>query len=88
MRDRIVAGIDIGTTKIVTIIAALKEDAPLHVLGVATVESKGIRKGLVVDIEDAIAAISPALEGAERMAGTSVTSAFVSIGGSHMVSWQ
>ncbi|HCM37706.1 MAG: Cell division protein ftsA [Candidatus Gottesmanbacteria bacterium GW2011_GWB1_43_11] len=86
MRDRIVAGIDIGTTKIVTIIAALKEDAPLHVLGVATVESKGIRKGLVVDIEDAIAAISPALEGAERMAGTSVTSAFVSIGGSHISS--
>ncbi len=86
MRDQIVVGIDVGTTKITTIIAAIKEEAPLHVLGVATVESKGLRKGQVVDIEDAMSAISPALEGAERMAGTAISSAFINIGGNHIAS--
>src|SRR3989344_7293893 len=86
MRDKLVAGVDIGTSKITTIIAAVKEDAPLHVMGVSTVDSKGLRKGQVVDIEDAIASISPSLEGSERMAGTSISAAFVSIGGSHISS--
>ncbi len=86
MRDKIIAGIDIGTSKITTIIAAVKEEGPLHIIGVSTVDSKGLRKGQVVDIEDAVGAISPSLEGAERMAGCSVNSAFISIGGSHIAS--
>lgn len=86
MRDKVVCGIDVGTSKITTVIATIKEDAPLNIIGVATVDSKGLRKGQVVDIEDAIASISPALEGAERMGGVSITSAYVSIGGSHIAS--
>lgn len=86
MRDRIIAGIDIGTSKIAAIVASLKEEGELHVLGVATVDSKGLRKGQVVDIEDAIGAISPAIEGAERMAGSSISSAFINIGGNHISS--
>lgn len=86
MRDRIITGIDVGTSKVTTIIATLKEEGPPHIIGVSTVESKGLRKGQVVDIEDAMAAIAPSLEGAERMAGCSVTSAYVSAGGSHIAS--
>lgn len=86
MRDRVVAGIDIGTSKIATIIATHKEEGQLSIIGVSIVDSKGLRKGQVVDIEDAIAAISPSLEGAERMAGTSVSHAFVNVGGSHIAS--
>ncbi len=84
MRDRIVAGIDVGTSKIATIIASVSEERPLHIIGVSTVDSKGLRKGQVVDIEDAKLAISVSLEAAERMAGCSVTSAFVSVGGNHI----
>lgn len=86
MKDKIISGIDIGTSKITTVIASQKEDSPLHILGVSTVDSKGLRKGQVVDIEDAINAISPSLEGAERMAGTQVGVAYVSIGGNHIAS--
>lgn len=86
MRDRIIVGIDVGSSKISTIIAGIKEEGTLNVIGVSTVESKGLRKGQVVKIGDAINAISPSLEAAERMAGTSITSAFVSIGGYHISS--
>lgn len=86
MRDRVITGIDVGTSKVTTIIASLKEEGPPHIIGVSTVESKGLRKGQVVDIEDAMGAIAPALEGAERMAGCSVTSAYVSVGGNHIAS--
>lgn len=86
MRDKIVVGIDVGTAKIATVIASLKEEGPFSIIGVSTVDSKGIRKGQVVDIEDSIGAISPSLEGAERMAGTSVSSAYISVGGNHISS--
>ena len=86
MRDKMVVGIDVGTSKIATIIASVKEDTPLSVIGVSVVDSKGLRKGQVVDIEDAIAAISPALEGAERMAGATVSKSFISVGGNHIAS--
>ncbi len=86
MRDRTIVGIDIGTSKIATVIASIKEEGPLNILGVATVESKGIRKGQVVKIDDAEASISPSLEAAERMAGVGIASAFVSVGGNQIAS--
>ncbi len=86
MKDRIIAGIDVGTSKIATIIASVREDSQLHIIGVSTVDSKGLRKGQVVNIEDAKNAISVSLEAAERMAGCTVADAYVSIGGSHITS--
>jgi len=85
-RDRIVSGIDIGTSKIVTLIATLSEDQEARVIGVSTVQSHGLRKGQVVNIEEATAAISQSLEAAERMAGTQVDRAFLSVGGAHIAS--
>ena len=85
-RDRIITGIDIGSSKITTVIASQGEEDRLSVIGVSTVPSKGIKKGVVVDIDDAVEAIASCLEGAERMAGYAVSSAFVSIDGTHIAS--
>lgn len=86
MNKKIVAGIDIGTTKITVIIAGVGEDGLVNVLGVANVASRGIRKGQIVDIEEATSAIVESLEAAERMAGYSISSSFISVGGSHIMS--
>lgn len=81
---KIVVGIDIGTYKIVTVIA--KVDETVNILGVSEVKSAGIRKGQIVDIEDAVNAVNSSLEAAERMAGYSVSTVFASIGGSQIES--
>ncbi len=83
-KEKIITAIDIGSSKISTIIAALT-DNKISVIGVSgSVPSQGIKKGNVVDIDDAVQAISNSLERAERMAGVSVSSAFVTINGSHL----
>ena len=83
-KEKIITAIDIGSSKISTIIAALT-DNKISVIGVSgNVPSQGIKKGNVVDIDDAVQAISNSLERAERMAGVSVSSAFVTINGSHL----
>lgn len=81
---KIVVAVDIGTSKIVTLIA--KVDEVVNVLGVSEVPASGIRKGQIVDIEDAVSAINNSLEAAERMAGYSVSHVVVSIGGAHIES--
>lgn len=81
---KIVVGIDVGTYKIVSVIA--KVDEFVHILGVSEVSSAGIRKGQIVDIEEAVNAINSSVEAAERMAGYSVSQVFASIGGSQIVS--
>jgi cell division protein FtsA len=85
-RDRVLSGIDIGTSKITTLIASVSDTGSMRIIGVSTVPSRGLRKGQVVNIEEATSAISVALEAAERMAGTTVSEAFLSVGGSHISS--
>lgn len=81
---KIVVGIDIGTYKIVTVIA--KVDEYVNVLGVSEIRSAGIKKGQIVDIEEAVTAINSSLEAAERMAGHNVSHIVASIGGSQIES--
>lgn len=83
-KDKIVVGIDVGSEKIATLIASVFEDEQPRVIGVSTVASKGIKRSQVVDIEQATKSVLSSLEAAERMAGYQVTSAFISIGGSHI----
>lgn len=83
-RDKILVGLDIGTSKIATLIGSIGLDSHLNIIGVSVVSSRGIRKGQVVDIEEATRAITESLESAERMAGYSVSKAYVSVGGSHI----
>jgi cell division protein FtsA len=81
---KIVVGIDVGTYKTVGVIA--KVDEFVHILGVSEIKSSGIRKGQIVDIEEAVNASNTAIEAAERMAGYSVSHVFVSIGGNQIES--
>ncbi len=81
---RIAVGLDIGTSKIACLIA--KIDESINILGVCEVKATGIKKGQIVDIEDAVVAINSALEGAERMAGYSASNVFISIGGGQIES--
>jgi len=85
-KDQIISAIDIGTAKINTLTASVSENGQVHVMGVSTLPSKGLRKGQVVNIEEATGAISTSLEATERMAGTTLAKAFVSVGGSHIAS--
>ena len=85
-KDKVVVGIDVGSSKVTTIIATIADDLTPNVIGIASVPSRGLRKGQVVDIEEAVVAITQAVESAERMAGYSVGSAFVSVDGTHIAS--
>lgn len=85
-KDKVICGIDVGSSKIATIIASITEDERINIIGVAATNSRGVKKGQVVDIEEAVEAITESVEGAERMAGYSVSSAFVSLGGPNIES--
>ena len=84
--DEIVVGLDIGSGKICTVIGELDEDDQIEIIGVGTAPSLGIRKGVIVDLDQAIQSVKESIESAERMAGIRINSAFVSIAGSHIAS--
>lgn len=86
MSDQIVVGIDIGTTKICTIVASIVPDGRMRILGVGIEPSQGIRKGSVVDLSGAGQAIAHSIDKAERTSGLEITSALVSLAGSHVSS--
>jgi cell division protein FtsA len=81
---RIVVGVDIGTSKIVTVIARVDEF--INVLGVSEVKAQGIRKGQIVNIEEAVYSINSSIDAAERMAGLSVSRVLASVGGNNIES--
>jgi cell division protein FtsA len=83
-KDRVVVGIDIGSSKVCTLIATAVESGLVNIIGSAIVPSSGIKKTQVVDIDEAVKAIMASVEAAERMAGYSVSSAFVGAGGTHI----
>ncbi|HKY32756.1 MAG TPA: cell division protein FtsA [Candidatus Polarisedimenticolia bacterium] len=82
--DRFVVGLDIGTTKICCVIAEKKEDGGLDVVGIGRSASRGLRKGVVVNVDQTVDALKAAVEEAELMAGVSVERAFVGVAGGHI----
>ena len=82
-RDELVVGLDIGTTKICVIVAERTENG-IDVVGIGTHPSKGLRKGVVVDIDSTVASIKHAVEEAELMADCEITSVYAGIAGSHI----
>lgn len=87
MKAQPLVGIDIGSSKITTLIALRSEETnSINVVGVASLPSAGVKKSQIVDIEDAIKSITASVEAAERMAGLSVSKAFINIGGSQIAS--
>ncbi len=80
----IVTGLDIGTTKIACLVGELDERQRMRIIGVGIVPSKGIKKGVIVNVEEAIEAIQMAVEKAERTCGHEITEAYVGVAGSHI----
>lgn len=83
----IVIGLDIGTSKIAAIIGKVKEDGGIEVVGLGTHPSKGLKKGVVVNIDSTVESIQRAIDEAERMSGVKATSVSVGIAGSHIGSF-
>lgn len=81
----IITGLDVGTSKVGSVIAQTKEEG-IDIIGIGLSPCAGLRKGMVVDIEETISGISASLEQAERMAGIPVEHAYVGIGGAHITS--
>jgi cell division protein FtsA len=86
MDEPIVVGIDIGTTKICTLVARVEGEHNLRILGVGIEPSQGIRKGTIVDLAAASQSIARSVEKAERTSGLEITSALVSLAGANVSS--
>ncbi len=82
--DDIVVGLDVGTSKIAAVIGKVKADGALEVVGIGTHPSKGLRKGVVTDIEATARSIEKAVDEAERMSGIEVRAVHVGIAGNHI----
>src|SRR5690606_20231524 len=82
--ERIIVGLDIGTTKICSVIGEVAKDGVLDIIGEGTVPSDGLRKGVVVNLERTIVAVKQSVAEAQRMAGVEVRSAWVGVAGSHL----
>jgi cell division protein FtsA len=83
-RDDIVVGLDIGTSKVAAIIGEVGESNQIEVIGVGLAPSKGLRKGVVVNLEATTASIEKAVSDAEMMAGVEVGSVFAGVAGGHI----
>lgn len=85
-RENIYAAIDVGTTKVCTIVAQVDSLGEVQVLGVGKAPSSGLSKGVVVNIDDTLESVRESVDKAERISGVPVKSAFVGIAGKHITS--
>lgn len=81
--EKIIVGLDIGTTKIAAVVGEMLEDE-INIIGVGTHPSTGLRKGSVINIESTVDSIKKAVEEAELMAGCDISSVYVGIAGDHI----
>jgi len=81
-----VAAIDIGTTKIVAIVGKKKENGKIEILGMSTTPSKGVKRGIVLNIEEAVNSIQKTVEDVKFTIGKEITDVFVGIAGQHIKS--
>ncbi len=88
MNDNIVVGLDIGTTKVCAVVAAVDDLDRINILGFGRAESDGLNRGVVVNIDRTVAAVREAVSEAERGAGVQVKSVVVGIAGDHVQSFQ
>lgn len=87
MADKLICGIDIGSSKIATVVGVESvEGEEIKIIGFNTTTSRGVKKGLIVDIKEVTNAVEESVEKAERMAGHKINDAFVSVGGPHISS--
>ena len=85
--DRYVVGLDIGTSTIGCVVGELRDDGQVNLVGIGEAPSRGLRKGIVVNLDATVDAVKAAVDEAELMAGVSVESATVGIAGGHIRSF-
>ena len=83
-KDKVYTALDIGTSKVCTLVTARRLNGGVETVGVGIVPSQGLRKGVVVNVEEARGAIRASLDEAARSAGTLCSTAYVSVTGSHL----
>lgn len=82
--EDLIVGLDIGTTKVCVIIGGFNDSGQLEITGVGTTPSRGLRRGVVINIETTVRSIAAAVEAAEMMSGREVISVFTGIAGGHI----
>jgi cell division protein FtsA len=80
----IIVGLDIGTTKICAIVGEVTPQGGLDIIGIGTTQSRGLRKGAVINIDSTVESIKKAVEEAELMAGVEINSVYTGIAGGHI----
>jgi cell division protein FtsA len=80
----LIVGLDIGTSKIVTLVAEVTPEGGINIVGMGSAPSRGLKKGVVVNIETTVSAIQRALEEAELMANCKITQVYAGVSGSHI----
>ncbi|WP_339339472.1 cell division protein FtsA [uncultured Oceanicoccus sp.] len=82
--NKMIVGLDIGTSKVVAIVAAITDEGLLEIVGIGSHPSRGLKKGVVVNIESTVQSIQRAIEEAELMAGCQIHSVYAGIAGNHI----
>ncbi len=85
-REAVLVGIDVGTSKVCALIGEVSRDGRLTIMGHGTVPTTGLRKAVVVNIDQSVRSIADAVERAERLSGWKIDRAFVGVGGQHVES--
>ena len=80
----LIVGLDIGTSKVVAIVGEITTEGEIESIGLGSYPSKGLKKGVVVNIESTVQSIQRAIEEAELMAGCQINSVYAGIAGSHI----
>ena len=80
----LIVGLDVGTTKVCAVIAAPRSGGGLDVVGLGAAPSRGLRRGVVVNIDSTVEAIRQAIGEAERMAGAEVSAVYAGVAGGHI----
>ena len=85
-REAVLVGIDVGTSKVCALIGEVARDGRLTIMGHGTVPASGLKKGVVINIDQTVRSIADAVERAERLSGWKIERAFVGVGGQHVES--
>jgi cell division protein FtsA len=83
-KERYLVGLDVGTSKVCALVGEMLDDGSLDVVGIGVAESRGIRRGVIVNLEAAVESIKKAIEEAELMAGVEIDAVHLSMAGPHI----
>jgi len=83
-RERYLVGLDVGTSRVTAVVGESMDDGTLDIVGIGTAESRGIKRGVVVNVDAAVDSIKKTIEEAELMAGVEIDSVHLALSGPHI----